>query len=68
MPQFVGLVLIGAGVWAGYKALLRLSQRAAAELRRAEDEMRRKATDASEKDLGALQFDPETGVYKPTPR
>lgn len=68
MPQLVGLVLIGAGVWAGYKAVLRLSQRAAAELRRADDETHRKATESAEKDLGALQFDPETGVYKPTPR
>jgi hypothetical protein len=68
MPHLVGLVLIGAGVWAGYKAVLRLSQRATTELRRAEDEMRRKATQAAEKDLGALQLDPETGVYKPTPR
>ncbi len=68
MPQLVGLVLIGAGVWAGYKAVLRLSQRAAAELRRAEDEMRDNAPGSAEKDLGALHLDPETGVYKPTPR
>ena len=62
MPQLVGLVLIGAGVWAGYKAIQRWSRR---------------VTDAqpqtdvvpitSERDLGALHLDPETGVYKPAP-
>ncbi len=65
MPQLMGLVLIGAGIWAGYKAVMGWSERVRAELQRAEDELRRRTANPSEKDLGALELDPETGVYKP---
>jgi hypothetical protein len=41
----------------------------AAEVRRAEAEMRRAATVRSlEKDMGALEYDPVSGVYRPVRR
>jgi hypothetical protein len=65
MPQVVLLAAIGAGVYAGYRALLRAGERFAAELKRTEDEARQRATAGPEKNLGTLQFDPQSGVYKP---
>ena len=68
MPQLVGLVLIGAGLWAGYKAVARLSARLTAGLRRAEEEQQRQPSSPAEKNLGALELDTQTGVYKPAAR
>jgi hypothetical protein len=66
MPQLFGLMVIGAGLYAGYKAVVRISGRMGEELRRADDEMRRRAAgQTAEKDLGALVLDPESGVYRP---
>ena len=65
MPQVVLLAAIGAGVYAGYRALMRAGERFAAELRRSEDEARQRAAMGPEKDLGTLEFDPRSGVYKP---
>jgi hypothetical protein len=40
-----------------------------AEVRRAEDEIRRAAAArAVEKDMGSLEYDPRTGVYRPVRR
>ena len=68
MPQVVLLAAIGAGIYAGYRALLRAGERLAAELKRSEDEMRQRAAAAAEKDLGTLEYDPRSGVYKPAER
>lgn len=66
MPQLVVLAAIGAGLYAGYKALVRAGARMAEDLKRSEDELRARATaQASEKDLGTLEYDPMSGVYKP---
>lgn len=68
MPQLVVLAAIGAGLYAGYKALMRAGARMADDLKRSEDEVRARASagaDASEKDLGSLEYDPMSGVYKP---
>jgi hypothetical protein len=40
----------------------------AAEVRRAEEEMRRAAARSLEKDMGALEYDPISGVYRPVRR
>jgi hypothetical protein len=40
----------------------------AAEVRRAEDERRRAAARLREKDMGALEYDPISGVYRPVRR
>ena len=66
MPHLVGLILLGAGLYAGYRAFVRVAGRMQAELERAEDEARQPA--AVEKDLGALEYDPVSGVYRPRQR
>jgi len=68
-PQLIILALVGAGVYAGYRWLTRAAREIAAEVRRAEDELRRRAAGgALEKDMGRLEFDPASGVYRPTQR
>lgn len=67
MPQLVGLVVVGAGLYAAYKALGRMAQRVAVDAKRAEEELRRRAAGAAalEKDLGALEWDEAQQVYRP---
>jgi predicted negative regulator of RcsB-dependent stress response len=67
MPQLIALVLLGAGAVAGYRWFSRqmaVAQQAAAT---AEAEVLRTAEHATgqPKDLGALEWDASTGVYKP---
>ena len=68
MPQLLGLVLIGAGAYAGFRVAKRAFGRTADEIdREAKAAAERRAatgTDAM-KDIGALEFDPKSGVYKP---
>ena len=69
MPQIVVLAAIGAGLYAGYRALVRASEAMAAQLERSKAEARQRATAQSgEKDLGTLEYDPRSGVYKPVTR
>ena len=69
MPQLAVLALFGAGLYAGYKVLTRVSGQIAAELKRAEQELKRRAEGSpAAKDLGRLEFDPRSGVYKPARR
>ncbi len=70
MPQLLGLVLIGAGVIAGVKALRSIAHRVSEEMQRQADTVRQNeagqaADGASLKDLGRLELDPHSGVYKP---
>jgi len=67
MPQLVGLVVVGAGLFAAYKALARMVQRVSVDTIRAEEELRRRAAGAGaiEKDLGALEWDEAQKVYRP---
>ena len=70
MPQVLLLAALGAGLYAGYRALVRASVAMTAELKRSEDELRQRAAAqrpgrSDEKDLGTLEFDPRSGVYKP---
>jgi hypothetical protein len=62
------LALVGAGIYAGYRWLWRPARMIVAEVRRAEDEMRRAAARSVEKDMGALEYDPISGVYRPVRR
>ena len=66
MPQVVLFAALGAGLYAGYRALVRAGGAMAAEIRRA-DEVRRQRTrgPVGEKDLGSLEYDPGAGVYRP---
>ena len=68
MPQVMLLAAIGAGVYAGYRALMRAAERLAAELTRTEAEARQRAESVAQKDLGTLEYDPRSGVYKPVTR
>jgi type II secretory pathway component PulJ len=64
VPQFVILALVGAGLYAGYRWLSHTAQEITADVRRKEDELRRRAA-VLEKDMGVLEYDPATGVYRP---
>jgi hypothetical protein len=66
MPQLVILALVGAGLYAGYRWFTRTTKEIAAEIRRTEDELRQRAHVV--KDLGALEYDPASGVYRPSKR
>ena len=71
MPQVFLLAALGAGLYAGYRALARMGEHVAAELKRSEDAVRQRAAakaTARGKDLGTLEFDPKSGVYKPVIR
>jgi hypothetical protein len=69
VPQLMVLALVGAGIFAGYRWLWRPARMIVAEVRRAEDEIRRGAAARSlEKDMGALEYDPISGVYRPVRR
>ena len=68
MPHLYALALVGAGLYAGYRWLSRSAQVVAAEVRRAEDELRARAGVPIQKDMGRLEYDPATGVYRPTRR
>lgn len=64
MPQLAVAMIVGAGLMAGYKWIARELQRQSdsAEMARAEDEHRAKVTP---RDLGALEWDEASGVYRP---
>jgi hypothetical protein len=66
MPQLIVIGLIGAGFYAAYRWMRQASDAITAELNRAEDELRRQTAGGRlEKDLGRLEYDPATGVYRP---
>lgn len=69
MPQIVAAVLIGAGVAAGVKWLAKEMDRAANATRLAAEELKqRQPATVAPKDLGALELDAESGVYRPAGR
>ncbi len=63
MPHLIGLMVIGAGLYAGYRALARGAARMTESLQRAEAEVR--VRPLNEKHMGTLVYDPMTGVYRP---
>ena len=65
MPQLVVLALMGAGLYAGYRWFSRAAKEVTAEIRRTEDELRLRAGMTLEKDMGELEYDPASGVYRP---
>jgi hypothetical protein len=69
MPQFFVLALVGAGLYAGYRWFTQAAQEITADIEPAEDELRRRAAAGRlEKDMGALEYDPASGVYRPKGR
>jgi hypothetical protein len=67
MPHVIGLILLGAGLYAGYRALVRAAGRVSDELQRRDEEEAGQPV-AIEKDLGRLEYDPASGVYRPARR
>lgn len=67
MPQLFGLMVIGAGLFAAYKAIGRIAQQVSEQMARAEDELGRQTAEVrmTEKDLGALEWDEVQQVYRP---
>jgi hypothetical protein len=61
MPQVVAAVLIGAGIAAGFKWIAREMARAVDDAH--DDQPTRNV--AAPKDLGALEWDAKSGVYRP---
>ena len=69
MPQLVAAVIIGAGVAAGVKWIAREMARAANMAREAHEQMTRgPELKTVPKDLGALEWDADAGVYRPSRR
>ena len=68
MPQVIALALLGAGLYAGYRWIARTAGEIGDGMRRSEDDLAQKTTGRIEKDLGALEFDPASGVYRPAKR
>lgn len=68
MPQMIALALLGAGLYAGYRWYTRTAKEFATQLKHAEDEVRRRSAGALEKDMGRLEYDPASGVYRPADR
>jgi type II secretory pathway component PulJ len=69
VPHLAILALVGAGLYAGYRWFTRSAQEITAEIRRGEDELRARAAGvAIQKDMGRLEYDPASGVYRPADR
>jgi hypothetical protein len=67
MPQLVGLMVVGAGLYAAYKSIGRIAQQVSEQMARADEELNRRTAEVriSEKDLGALEWDETQQVYRP---
>lgn len=69
MPPLVLLAVVGAGCYAGYKFFSKLVEQAQTPSREEKERVRREAQAAREtRDLGELEFDPVSGVYRPKKR
>jgi hypothetical protein len=68
VPHVIALALLGAGLYAGYRWFARAAGDFGATVVGAKDELRQHSERRIEKDLGALEFDPASGVYRPAKR
>lgn len=64
MPPLIAAVLVGAGAYAGFRAIQRILAHASADVAAANAPTTNAAI--KEKNLGRLELDPVTGVYRPT--
>jgi len=60
MPQVIALVVAGAGLYAGYRWASRMIS-GVKDARRT----RTQSGAVAPKDLGTLEYDPQSGVYRP---
>jgi len=60
-------MVVGAGLYAAYRALGRIAQQVSEQMARAEDELSRRTAEVRvpEKDLGVLEWDETQQVYRP---
>ncbi|MBK9079020.1 MAG: hypothetical protein WBP38_10855 [Hyphomicrobium sp.] len=67
MPPLVLLALVGTGCYAGYKLFSKLMVQAQTPSKSETDRLRREAAarSGSTRDLGELELDEKTGVYRP---
>lgn len=67
MPQVFALVIAGAGLYAGFKWISRVLADAQQAARQRDADGREAVARGSRgpKDLGKLEYDPATGVYRP---
>jgi hypothetical protein len=68
VPQLIVLALVAAAIYAGYRWLWRPARMIVAEVRRTEEAYLRAAGRSVEKDMGRLEYDPRSGVYRPIQR
>ena len=70
MPHVLALLIAGAGLYAGYKWVSRALADAQEATRLRESELREAMARGrgAPKDLGTLEYDPETGAYRPRQR
>ncbi len=68
MPQVVAAVLIGAGIAAGVKWLVKEMTRVEEGAQLAPEELKRQPVGPAPKDLGTLEWDAKAGVYRPSGR
>lgn len=69
MPQVIALALLGAGLYAGYRWVTRATREIADRMQRTDEALRQEANAGRiEKNLGALEYDPVAGVYRPVRR
>lgn len=64
MPPLIAAVLVGVGAYAGLKAFQKVLSNWS-EIETSASQQAATTTTAAEKDLGTLEFDPATGVYRP---
>jgi hypothetical protein len=67
MPQLIAVMIAGAGLYAGFNWIAKTLERQTRGAARQGEGLQRRAAEAARvaKDLGALEYDPETQVYKP---
>ena len=67
MPPLVLLAIAGVGCYAGYKLFAKLIEQAQTPSREEVERIRREARAAtgSTRNLGELEWDEKTGVYRP---
>ena len=66
MPQLFALAVVGAGLYAGYRWFVKATEALKAEVQRAHDELQARSTRmALPKDMGELEYDAASGVYRP---
>lgn len=68
MPQLALLAIAGAGLYAGLKWVSRALEAQAGAARRQAEDLGRRASETvhAPKDLGRLEWDADSGVYRPS--